>query len=66
MKDTFEDSSPGCPKIAVMGLWSDCINLAAIRTSIPLEPKSFVCPIKKPAHIPMPPDSTSSAYRTSF
>jgi len=66
MKDTFEDSYPGCPKLKVMGLWSDCINLAAIRTSIPPEPKSFVCPLKKPAYIPMPPNSNSSAYPAFF
>jgi len=66
MKDTFEDSYPGCPKLKVMGLWSDCINLAAIRTSIPFEQKSFVGPIYKSIHIPMPPNSTSSAYPTFF
>ena len=66
MKDTFEDCSPGCPELPVMTLWSNRINLFAIRTSIPLEPKSFACPIKEPAHIPMPPNSNSPTYRTSF
>ena len=45
MKDTFEDCSPGCPELPVMTLWSNRINLFAIRTSIPLEPNSTADPI---------------------
>jgi len=66
MKDTFEDCSPGCPELPVMTLWSNRINLFAIRTSIPLEPNSTADPIKKSTHIPMPPNSTSSAYPASL